>query len=753
MAATANSSPRSSVAICEAYAVERYFQFCVFLLVTTGFVTLAGTGRLDLVSIAGVSSALGARAILLLRRRTIVIPERWTSLITVAYLLFFAADLLFLSGDYVTASVHLVLFSIAVKLFSVQRERDHLYLIVLSFLAVLSAAVLTVDTLFLASFCIFSLIAVNTFLSMEMRRSLLAGGKAAEQPAHPQNSSAREPNISVTPLSRSLSGTALLLTCATLLFSLGLFFMLPRLSAGYLSSYSPHNEFVSGFSESVQLGEIGRIQQSSAIVMHVELEETPLHEMSSRSGGGEGLMWRGVALSHFDGRIWSNPPNQSMEVLPGEGGRFNLLPRGYQSALPGPAFANRQFRPLRYRVIMEPLGTNVLFLAPVAVSLQARIHQLAIDSTGTVFNLDHRLTESYEATSLLPQVTPEVLRSASGNAPAGILAPYTQLPEHIDGRIRELALRIAGNAGSDYDKAGAIEKYLQTNYRYSLQMASTPPADPLAYFLFERKQGHCEYFASAMAVLLRTLGIPSRIVNGFRGGEYNDLTGKYIVRGRDAHSWVEVYLPAAGWTTFDPTPGDAVDTAGLWSRALLYLDAGREFWREWVINYDFLHQRTLTIGASRKGMRAVEEARLWSRRQYISLVKRAHSLQRRASGVPLLWGAVALVLVTIVLLLVNLRRLFRRALTARLARHPGRAPQAAASIWYERMLRTLERHGIRKLPAQTPAEFTKGIANPALRTPVATFTEQYEQARFNNSAEHAERLPDLYEEVVDACAD
>src|SRR6185312_9285340 len=100
---------------------------------------------------------------------------------------------------------------------------------------------------------------------------------------------------------------------------------------------------------------------------------------------------------------------------------------------------------------------------------------------------------------------------------------------------------------TDYDKAAAIQDYLKSNFSYSLQMASERPADPLAYFLFERKQGHCEYFASAMAILLRTVGIPTRVVNGFRTGEYNDLTGQYIIRGRDAHSWVEVYLPAYGW--------------------------------------------------------------------------------------------------------------------------------------------------------------------------------------------------------------
>ena len=82
-----------------------------------------------------------------------------------------------------------------------------------------------------------------------------------------------------------------------------------------------------------------------------------------------------------------------------------------------------------------------------------------------------------------------------------------------------------------------------------------PQADPIAYFLFERKRGHCEYFASSMAVMLRAVGIPSRVVTGFRGGEFNDLTGSYIIRARDAHAWVEAYIPEPGMARLRSDPG------------------------------------------------------------------------------------------------------------------------------------------------------------------------------------------------------
>ena len=95
---------------------------------------------------------------------------------------------------------------------------------------------------------------------------------------------------------------------------------------------------------------------------------------------------------------------------------------------------------------------------------------------------------------------------------------------------------------------------LLTHFTYTLQLSRTPPSDPLAEFLFIRKQGHCEYFAAAMAVMLRTQGIPSRVVNGFRPNEFNDVTSQYVVRDSDAHSWVEAYFPGHGWVSFDPHP-------------------------------------------------------------------------------------------------------------------------------------------------------------------------------------------------------
>jgi transglutaminase-like putative cysteine protease len=130
------------------------------------------------------------------------------------------------------------------------------------------------------------------------------------------------------------------------------------------------------------------------------------------------------------------------------------------------------------------------------------------------------------------------------------------------------------------DQAREIERHLRKDYTYSLSLLKSEVSDPLAHFLFERKAGHCEYFASAMAVMLRTIGIPSRVVTGFQSGIYNPISGWQVIRASDAHSWVEAFLPRRGWTTFDPTPPDPNGAQiSLATKLALFMDAAETFWQ------------------------------------------------------------------------------------------------------------------------------------------------------------------------------
>ena len=707
-------------------AVERYFEISLYLMIVTGFTTLAGTGKLDLLSVMVVLLALALRGYLLLQDRTLVIPERWTSYTAIFYALFYVVDFLLLSGSFVTATAHLVLFILVIKLFSVHRNRDIVWLCVLAFLSVLAAAVLTVDTLFLAAFALFLLLAVATFTSWEMKRSAAAAAGRAREAAGGKRR-----------MAWSLSTTAAMLMVSILLGAAGIFFVLPRVTGGYLSQYAPRNQLVSGFSDDVRLGEIGEIQQSSQVVMRIEIE--------GDTTGSYDLMWRGVALASFDGKRWFNPPHQ-LTLWMEQQGRYDLEAAARATHIEPAALAAPKL--IRYRVVMEPVDTNVFFLAPVAQELIGNYRSIALDKAGAVYNQDRfRPVTYYAASSDIARPRADRLRAAEGEPPADILQQYLELPA-LDPRIRNLAQQVTSGAGTNYDRAALIENYLKTRFGYTLQLPSSPPADPLAHFLFERRQGHCEYFASAMTVMLRALGVPARIVNGFRGGEFNDVTGSYIIRARDAHSWVEAYYPGQGWVAFDPTPPADRPGAGAWQRFLLYVDAAREFWREWVINYDFTHQNQLgstMLDASRRHRLDLLE---WMRQRYRLLVRAARETEKRAKESPQEWGMGAVATLASLLVLVNSRRLWRGWRNRRTAARPERAPRAAASIWYERLLKRLARRGWPKRPSQTAEEFLATLGDPLLRQQVAQFTRHYERARFGESAEDAKKLPELYEEIA-----
>ena len=719
-------------------SADRFFQWSLYLLLVMGFVALMGTNKLDLPSLALVIPALLLRGYLLLMRKSLVISERWTSYLTIVYFAFYAADYFYFSQSFINATVHLVLFSMVIKIFSVRRDRDLVYLAILSFLMLLAAAVLTVDTLFLMTFSMFILAAIATFVSMEMRRSereMMTVGVAERQEAA---------------FHRSLAGIASILGALTLLGATLIFLVLPRIStAGYLRNFGSEGALVTGFSQEVRLGGIGQIQQSSAVVMHVQVLYGKMPPSPK---------WRGISLSNFDGQRWWNPVEehryQGLNGVP-----LDLLQLGetsfYSADAPLPRLPG-----MTYRVVMEPLGLDLFLLAPVPMKLSGDYHIVEIARDGSVFNAHKIVTPSgvqeAENTQAIGVYTADadtrdpvqfVRNSSSTNYPPRISNLYLQLPR-VDPRITALAREITASSTSNYARAAAIESYLKTHFGYTLQLPGVRAPDPLAYFLFERKKGHCEYFASSMTVMLRALGIPARLVNGFRGGEYNNITGSYIVREKEAHSWVEVYFPEYGWVSFDPTPGGGIAQDEAVSRLSLYMDAASQLWREWVINYDFSHQMKLSTELSNTTGNAQTTVRSWFAQKYDSAVNFVIGVQQRLGAMTPREMASWCVVLGLLLALPFTPKAWRTFERARIARDPHKAPRSAASFWYIRLVKRLSREGFHKEAAQTPAEFAQSIADPDVREDVVEFTAHYQRARFAESVEDAERLSELYEEIV-----
>jgi transglutaminase-like putative cysteine protease len=221
------------------------------------------------------------------------------------------------------------------------------------------------------------------------------------------------------------------------------------------------------------------------------------------------------------------------------------------------------------KMVSPPIGNADILFYPGTLWLTDResiASEVILPADNTLTSID-RLSSvppnsigTYAVTTEYSTATEADLRQA-GTAYPDWLASYSTLPSTgyrsagVLQRIHQLALKVTSAAGAitPYDKAKAIESYLRDNYKYNLDVKTPVGQDPLDYFLFVSKQGYCEFFASAMGDMLRSLGIPTRLVNGFGPGTYDTTTNAWIVRGEDAHTWVETYFPGFGWIPFEPT--------------------------------------------------------------------------------------------------------------------------------------------------------------------------------------------------------
>jgi hypothetical protein len=417
-----------------------------------------------------------------------------------------------------------------------------------------------------------------------------------------------------------------------------------------------------------------------------------------------------------------------------------------------PASIRQNANALGYTVLLEPMASDALFVAAQADRVRghfgreagARRSYLLLDKTRSLSNPFHNFERlRYEALSYGPAVAPEQLRAASADYPDELRQVYLQLPD-LDPRIPALAQQVTSRSPTAYDKAWTIEMYLRTHYGYTLELSGPPAEHPLAHFLFERRAGHCEYFAAAMTVMLRTQGIPARYVNGFLPGEYNELGQDFIVRARDAHSWVEVYFPEYGWIPFDPTPPADATPPGLLGWLALYWDWFELTWSEWVINYDFAHQITLAHNLQRLSHAWSARARTNLEHAHRRILERFKVWQTRAIHAPhaLLLPLCAALLA--ILLLSN--RAIRQALSnlwlLRGGSHREWNPRAA-TLRYEHMLRLLARRGLKKSPGQTPLEFAASLPAAELAEPVGQLTELYQNARYGARPLEAQAMSEL----------
>jgi protein-glutamine gamma-glutamyltransferase len=726
-------------------ALRRHFEISLYFLLLTGVLTLVSTGKLDLVSIVVPPAALLFKGYRWWRGMGPELSNRVGGWITIAYFIFYPFDLWIISralaadtqnpGLYgaLLATIHLMLFAIMVRLYSASKTRDYLFLTLMAFTSMLASAILTVDTGFLAFFLLFMALAVSTFVGLEMWRS--AQGAVAQ----PMESGTRAAHR----LHKALGATSAAIAFGSLAVGAVIFLLLPRFTGGYMSGLNLQPTLISGFSDDVELGEIGQIKKSSEVVMRVTVD--------GGHDAAHGVHWRGIALTTFDGRRWFNGPHDPKTVQRASDAWFHLSMSEVAKRRPG--------RTIHYTVLLEPIASTALFFVNQADAVRGRFNgeggssfmsqqgsYLLEDPTDSVFNPYHNFSRmQYEARSVVPAPPVAGLRAAGSDYSEPIRETYLQLPK-LDPRIPDLAKQITGRADNPYDKARAMESYLRSHYGYTLDLSGTPPPDPLAYFLFQKRAGHCEYFASAMTVMLRSAGIPARLVNGFLAGEYNDVGGDFIVRASDAHSWVEVFFPTYGWLTFDPTPPATETSPGMFARFGRYWDWFQLQWSEWIVNYDFVHQVTLAQNLQRVSRDWTEQLRKKFAEARRVATDQLEIWQTRAlhtaEFLPASFAILSALCIFALLLQPKIRQRLMTLWHLRVSVSGTMTPHLA-TIQYSEMLRLLSRCGIRKTPEQTPLEFAASLPDGNLAGPVHELTTMYHAARFGGQASDPRRASSL----------
>ena len=333
-----------------------------------------------------------------------------------------------------------------------------------------------------------------------------------------------------------------------------LFLILPRTDYPMLSFLNNRQNASTGFTDSIKLGTVNSIQNNDKTAFRVKMKKID----------DKFLYWRGVVLDTYRNNGWQSNYG-------GSGTKNNVKQESQNKKI------------IKYRVFMEPTANKYLYTLNVPVDITYSDDFSFDKERGEVITEEPVKTKiSYTAVSQLSQqIDTHMARKEI----------YLQI-SGISSEVKKIASRLKGD--TDAGTADNIINYLKPpKFKYTLQNLPLSK-EPLKHFLTVTKMGNCEYFASAMGVLLRLNGIPSRLVGGFRGGYYDEGAGYYSVLYSNAHVWVEAYIDGA-WRTYDPTPADFSrfsDKNKLSSlkEIKLFFDKLNYYWTVFVINYDFAKQ-------------------------------------------------------------------------------------------------------------------------------------------------------------------
>lgn len=689
----------------------------------------------------GVPAAIAA-LVLSERRRIVRLQPGWANGLGVLALFLSSAE--FFSDNIearLLSGAHLLVYLLGIVLFLDKNARQYWWMLALCVLQVAVASVLTADAWFGAVLVAFFFCAIWTLSVFTLYRSQQRF-EAVELPLEEEQARTRSGEVS--PAARVLRRPGSVRgsiqsdsqerwislrfafgtvgwACLAILVAIAFFVLIPRLWIGQgLAAERDDGErlarSVTGFTERVRLGDFGRILESREKVLEARIIDEVTGETIDveRYAGTQGYqepLFRGAVLSRYDDGNWRVDD-------PRFGSRFTRADRERSRSL------------VRQEIRLQPIGTAYLFaIHPVESCRLAgstrvvRLHQLS--STLSLREGDAPESEiTYHVWSPREGAPrPVIGRSDRDSSPPPLSPRYLDLPRGLD-RLRELAGRIVAPGENEQPlsaeaKVERLVTYLRDSgeFGYSLNSSiQNPGIDPIEDFLFHRKTGHCEYFASALTLMLRAVDVPARLVSGFKGGELNRFSGAYEVEQRHAHAWVEANV-GAEWIVLDPTPSDArtesVASLGpklsAWSQ-LTSLMSG--FWGRHVVGMSLSRQRDglyKPLEASiRHWWESLKEGRIETSGLVAGLKRLLTSPERWFS-----WqgGVVTFVLLLFVSGLVWLARRVWRVIGRFRARYRQHVRHRVVVEFYERFRRLCEASGLRRLPAQTQREYARSVVS------------------------------------------
>lgn len=672
----------------------------------------------------------------------------WTILssLVLAYTVFMA----FSGGDLIILGAEFLMYLLVAKLFNRRACKDYQHVYILTFLMLVAGTVLNSEFTYGVFFLGYVVSATWALILFHLRREMEDNFLLK----HSTEDSSERVEVARILNSRRIVGRKFFI--GTSMVSLTIFFaatlmflMIPRIGFGLFFNKNRSGLTMAGFSDGVRLGGHGVIKSDSRIVMRVKVE----NEYEGRKAPY--VHWRGVAFDRYSDSEWFRsrqaPESRRKITYPSAGKEHHHLLYG-DWKVNNYDMLQRLERAMRHEVYLEPIGYDVMFGAsmPMAYEFESQLgRRTPRKDRNDEIRFTHTAGLKYVVYSDLDPPSPNILRAAPNRLPDGYEV-YLQIPEEIPDRVRELAEEITAGAKTNYDKARLIEQWLKNTLGYTLEMKSPGTQEPIDFFLFSRRKGHCEYFSSAMAIMARAVGVPTRNVNGFLGGEWNEYDSYIAVRAGDAHSWVEVYFHDIGWVTFDPTPSAEVDRLGrggdgIRARFRRFVDTLRFKWFKWVIEYDLYRQlslfkdlRNMFSGGTKKVKSKLAGAKDWMKARKVVL------------------GAIAGGVFTILVLIVLWRRK-RRDESGTVGGRRRRGPRRRVAALYNGVLTRLAKRGYKRNPATTPREHATRLE--ALDAPGARelqkLTELYYASEYSGTADtdaDYERAVQLRDRIAAAIA-